>query len=62
VPDTLPADPMPACVGFDAPENEVMILGPGERRELVSKRGKREVADRIWDAFLLSRTPQHSRA
>jgi len=49
-------------VGFDAPENEVMILGPGERRELVSKRGKREVADRIWDAFLLSRTPQHSRA
>ena len=49
-------------VGFDAPENEVVILGPGDRRELVSKRGKRAVADRIWDAFLLSRAPQHSRA
>jgi phosphopantothenoylcysteine decarboxylase / phosphopantothenate---cysteine ligase len=42
-------------VGFEAPENEVVILGPGDRRELVSKRGKREVADRIWDAFVLAR-------
>ena len=50
-----------AGIGFDAAENEVVILGPGDRREAVSRRGKREVADRIWDAFLLARTPQHSR-
>jgi phosphopantothenoylcysteine decarboxylase/phosphopantothenate--cysteine ligase len=43
-------------VGFDASENEVVILGPGDRREAVSKRTKREVADRIWDAFLLARS------
>jgi len=43
-------------VGFDASENEVVILGPGERRDAVSRRGKREVADRIWDAFLTART------
>ena len=38
-------------VGFDASDNEVVILGPGDRRDPVSRRGKREVADRIWDAF-----------
>lgn len=43
-------------VGFDAEENEVVILGPGDRREVVSKRAKREVAERIWDAFVLART------
>jgi phosphopantothenoylcysteine decarboxylase/phosphopantothenate--cysteine ligase len=43
-------------VGFDASENEVVILGPGDRREAVSRRSKREVADRIWDAFLAART------
>jgi len=48
-------------IGFDAADNEVVILGPGERREVVSRRGKREVADRIWDAFVLARAPQATR-
>jgi phosphopantothenoylcysteine decarboxylase/phosphopantothenate--cysteine ligase len=43
-------------IGFDASDNEVVILGPGDRREAVSRRGKREVADRIWDAFVLARS------
>lgn len=48
-------------VGFDAPENEVVILGPGDRREAVTRRSKREVADRIWEVFLLARAVQESR-
>jgi phosphopantothenoylcysteine decarboxylase/phosphopantothenate--cysteine ligase len=39
-------------VGFDAPENEVLILRRDGARELVSRRSKREVAEKIWDAFL----------
>jgi phosphopantothenoylcysteine decarboxylase/phosphopantothenate--cysteine ligase len=39
-------------VGFDAPENEVLILRRDGARELVSRRPKREVAEKIWDAFL----------
>ncbi|HEX4438775.1 MAG TPA: bifunctional phosphopantothenoylcysteine decarboxylase/phosphopantothenate--cysteine ligase CoaBC [Thermoanaerobaculia bacterium] len=49
-------------VGFDAAENEVVILGPGDRREAVSRRTKREVADRIWDAFVLARSHQPIRS
>jgi phosphopantothenoylcysteine decarboxylase/phosphopantothenate--cysteine ligase len=48
-------------VGFDASENEVVILGPGDRREVVSKRGKREIADRIWNAFLQARAAGNAR-
>ena len=39
-------------IGFDAAENEVLILTRGGDRELVSRRSKREVADKIWDMFL----------
>jgi phosphopantothenoylcysteine decarboxylase/phosphopantothenate--cysteine ligase len=49
-------------VGFDAADNEVVILGPAGHREVVSRRGKREVADRIWDAFLQARIPQPTRS
>jgi phosphopantothenoylcysteine decarboxylase/phosphopantothenate--cysteine ligase len=39
-------------IGFDAPENEVLILRRDGAREPVSRRSKREVAERIWDSFL----------
>ncbi|MGH9316650.1 MAG: bifunctional phosphopantothenoylcysteine decarboxylase/phosphopantothenate--cysteine ligase CoaBC [Thermoanaerobaculia bacterium] len=39
-------------IGFEAEENEVLILRRDGGKELVSRRGKREVADKIWDAFL----------
>jgi phosphopantothenoylcysteine decarboxylase/phosphopantothenate--cysteine ligase len=42
-------------VGFESPDNEVLILGRDGLREAVSRRSKREVADRIWGAFLLAR-------
>jgi phosphopantothenoylcysteine decarboxylase/phosphopantothenate--cysteine ligase len=45
-------------IGFDAEENEVLILTAGGGRELVSRRGKREIAERIWDAFLAARGAQ----
>ncbi len=45
-------------IGFDAPENEVLILTAGGERETVSRRGKREVAEKIWDAFLRVRGAQ----
>ena len=45
-------------IGFDAAENEVLILGPGGAREHVSRRGKRDVAEQIWDAFAEARKSQ----
>ena len=42
-------------IGFDAPENEVLLLGRDGATEAISRRSKREVADRIWDAFLEAR-------
>src|SRR5262245_12333572 len=39
-------------IGFDADDNEVVILTREGARESVSRRPKREVADKIWDAFL----------
>jgi phosphopantothenoylcysteine decarboxylase/phosphopantothenate--cysteine ligase len=38
-------------IGFDSEENEVVILLRDGTRETVSRRGKRAVADKIWDAF-----------
>jgi phosphopantothenoylcysteine decarboxylase/phosphopantothenate--cysteine ligase len=38
--------------GFDAPDNEVILLSRGGAAEPVSRRRKREVAERIWDAVL----------
>jgi phosphopantothenoylcysteine decarboxylase/phosphopantothenate--cysteine ligase len=45
-------------IGFDAAENEVLILTAAGHRELVSRRGKREVAEKIWDAFRTVRGAQ----
>ena len=45
-------------IGFDAPENEVLILTARGDRQAISRRGKRGVAEKIWDAFLLARGPQ----
>jgi phosphopantothenoylcysteine decarboxylase/phosphopantothenate--cysteine ligase len=45
-------------IGFDAADNEVLILTAGGHREVVSRRGKREVADRIWDVFRAVRAAQ----
>ncbi len=42
-------------IGFGADENEVLILRRDGGSEVVSRRPKREVADRIWDAFLAAR-------
>jgi phosphopantothenoylcysteine decarboxylase/phosphopantothenate--cysteine ligase len=37
-------------VGFDSLENEVLLLSRDGASETVSRRPKRKVADRIWDA------------
>jgi phosphopantothenoylcysteine decarboxylase/phosphopantothenate--cysteine ligase len=42
-------------IGFEAAENEVLILGRDGSREAISRRPKREVADRILDALLAAR-------
>jgi phosphopantothenoylcysteine decarboxylase / phosphopantothenate---cysteine ligase len=39
-------------IGFDSQDNEVLILRREGDDEPLSRRSKREVADRIWDAFL----------
>jgi phosphopantothenoylcysteine decarboxylase/phosphopantothenate--cysteine ligase len=49
-------------IGFDSEENEVLILGPLGLREEVPRRPKREVAERVWDAFLVARGPQDAPA
>jgi phosphopantothenoylcysteine synthetase/decarboxylase len=42
-------------IGFDAPDNEVLLVRRNGAAQAVSRRSKREVADRIWDAFLAVR-------
>lgn len=49
-----------ADVGFDATENEILLLARDGGRETVSRRSKREVADRIWDAVLKVRSNRFS--
>jgi phosphopantothenoylcysteine decarboxylase / phosphopantothenate---cysteine ligase len=44
-----------AGIGFDAEDNEVWILRRDGAVDEVSRRSKREVADRIWDAWLAAR-------
>ena len=39
-----------ADVGFDADDNEVVLLSASGQRIEVSRRAKKEVADKIWDA------------
>ena len=43
-------------IGFDAAENEVLILRRDGGTESVSRRSKRDVAEKIWDAFLQARS------
>jgi len=45
-------------IGFEAAENEVLILGRDGSREAISRRPKREVADRILDALFAARKSQ----
>lgn len=49
-------------IAFDSPENEVLLLTRTGTGEAVSRRSKREVADRIWDAVtkLRATSPQPS--
>jgi phosphopantothenoylcysteine decarboxylase/phosphopantothenate--cysteine ligase len=42
--------------GFDAPDNEVIIVPREGEPERVSRRSKREVAERIWDAVVRHRS------
>jgi len=42
-------------IGFDSEQNEVLILTRQGTREKVSRRSKREVAEKVWDAFLAVR-------
>jgi phosphopantothenoylcysteine decarboxylase/phosphopantothenate--cysteine ligase len=42
-------------IGFDSDDNEVWIVGQSGEAEPVSRRSKREVAERIWDAWLTAR-------
>jgi len=43
-------------IGFDSPDNEVRILGRDGSSELVPRRDKYEVAERVWDACLALRS------
>jgi len=50
-------------VGFDAPENEVLVLTREGEKETISRRSKREVAERIWDSVVsLAAWPQPAKA
>lgn len=42
-------------IGFESPDNEVILLGSGEPARTISRRPKRAVADAIWDACLKAR-------
>ena len=44
-----------ADIGFESEENEVLLLTREGATETVSRRSKREVAEKIWDAFLAVR-------
>jgi phosphopantothenoylcysteine decarboxylase/phosphopantothenate--cysteine ligase len=47
-------------VGFDAPDNEVLLIAPDGPARSVPRAAKREVADRIWDEVLRIRSSQPS--
>jgi len=42
-------------IGFDVSDNEVLILRRDGEKEFVSRRSKREIAEKIWDAFRAAR-------
>jgi phosphopantothenoylcysteine decarboxylase/phosphopantothenate--cysteine ligase len=41
-----------ADIGFESEENEVLLLTRDGASQAVSRRSKREIAEKIWDAFL----------
>ena len=43
-------------IGFDSSENEILLITREGGTESVSRRSKRDVADRIWDAVLRLKT------
>jgi phosphopantothenoylcysteine decarboxylase/phosphopantothenate--cysteine ligase len=45
-----------ADIGFESEENEVLLLTREGAGQSVSRRSKREVAEKIWDAFLAVRS------
>jgi len=49
-------------VGFDAPDNEVLLVAPDEPARQIPKASKREVADRIWDEVIRIRNSRRSQA
>jgi phosphopantothenoylcysteine decarboxylase/phosphopantothenate--cysteine ligase len=51
-----------AGIGFDAEDNEVSIVRRDGAVEEVSRRSKREVADRIWDAWVAARAASRAAA
>ncbi len=44
-----------ADIGFESAQNEVLLLRRTGEREEIARAPKRQVADRIWDAFLRAR-------
>jgi phosphopantothenoylcysteine decarboxylase/phosphopantothenate--cysteine ligase len=49
-------------VGFDAPDNEVLLVAPDEPARQIPKTSKRQVADRIWDEVIRIRSARRSEA
>jgi phosphopantothenoylcysteine decarboxylase/phosphopantothenate--cysteine ligase len=45
-------------IGFDAADNEILIVPREGAAVSVGKAGKREIAERIWDAFVAARRNQ----
>lgn len=47
-------------VGFDAPDNEVLLVTPDAPAQRIARASKREVAERIWDEVLRIRSARPS--
>jgi phosphopantothenoylcysteine decarboxylase/phosphopantothenate--cysteine ligase len=48
-------------IGFDAPDNEALLVAPDAPAQRIPRTSKREVADDIWDAVLRIRSSQPSK-
>jgi phosphopantothenoylcysteine decarboxylase / phosphopantothenate---cysteine ligase len=48
-------------VGFDAPDNEALLVAPDAPAQRIPRASKREVAERIWDEVLRIRNSLHSK-
>ena len=47
-------------VGFDAADNEVLLVAPDEPARQIPRMSKREIADRIWDEVIRIRSARRS--